>query len=382
MDRDLNKVIIIGTDHHNVLGTVRCFGVNGIKPYGIIVKNDDSPLWVTKSRYWRQTIVIGDDSEIYDALVKNFGNETKKPVVICCSDGAMCFIDRNLNRLRDRFILPSLNGEQGAITRLMNKESQQEFLEQQGIHMLESRIIDLTAESSCHDLDYPVILKPVASIEGDKKDIAICADREEFKAACARLIELDYQRVLEQHYVSELTEYLVTGSVGPGNVSFSICRNIRQWPNNTGSGSYSQLIKDGQMFPFAVSVLRRLQSLGFRGPIDIELFEIDNAFYVNEINWRSSGRVFVNLADKRYSTLYYYLDILCMERPVDRRSEKPFFVMNEGADIRNALISRTVPVAAWLFQFLTAKSYALWYWRDLRPTFARYWYYFKKFMTG
>lgn len=33
----MNKVILIGGSHHNGLGLVRSFGVNGIRPYGIIV---------------------------------------------------------------------------------------------------------------------------------------------------------------------------------------------------------------------------------------------------------------------------------------------------------------------------------------------------------
>lgn len=37
MDIPKNKVILIGGNHHNGLGLVRCFGINKIFPYGIIV---------------------------------------------------------------------------------------------------------------------------------------------------------------------------------------------------------------------------------------------------------------------------------------------------------------------------------------------------------
>ncbi len=382
MDRDLNKVIIIGTDHHNVLGTVRCFGVNGIKPYGIIVKNDDSPLWVTKSRYWRQTIVIGDDSEIYDALVKNFGNEMKKPVVICCSDGAMCFIDRNLDRLKDRFILPSLNGEQGAITRLMNKETQQEFLEQQGIHMLESRIIDLTAESSCHDLDYPVILKPVASVEGDKKDIVICDSEESALRDLAEFGRLGYKRILCQHYLRNVEEYLLTGAVSKRTVSYVICKIIRQWPVKTGSGSYSVFSHDETTLCYIDSVMKQLQKLGFSGTIDIEFFKTDEGYCINEINWRTSGFNHVSLFTKEYSSYYYYLSVTDQDFRHDDHFVKNGFIMNEGADLRNALIAKNVSILTWFAQLFTVKTFAFWFWKDLRPAFSRYLYYFRKYVSG
>ena len=31
----MNKVILIGGNHHNILGTARCFGINGFHPYGL-----------------------------------------------------------------------------------------------------------------------------------------------------------------------------------------------------------------------------------------------------------------------------------------------------------------------------------------------------------
>ena len=33
----MNKVIIIGGDHYNALGLARVFGVNGVKPYGLLI---------------------------------------------------------------------------------------------------------------------------------------------------------------------------------------------------------------------------------------------------------------------------------------------------------------------------------------------------------
>ena len=380
MNDELNKVIIIGTDHHNVLGTVRCFGVNNINPYGIIVKNDDSPLWVIKSRYWAKTWVTDSDKNIYDILIANFSNEKKKPVVICCSDGAMSYVDSNLDKLSEKFILPSLNREQGAITRLMNKEIQSEFLYQNGIKTLESKIINLADNLNENTFEYPIILKPVASIEGDKKDITICHNYNELKKAFNELISAGYERVLVQPYVSKITEYHLTGSVSGHSISFTASKNIRQWPTKTGSGSYSCFVNSGQILDFSEKVLQKLQTVGFSGPIDIELFEINQQFYVNEINWRSSGRVYVNLYNRIYSTYYYYLDVSGID--YNKYSKKKTgYAINETADIRNAIFSKNVSFPKWIIQLFRSKCYALWFSNDLKPTLSRYKYYIKKFMS-
>lgn len=56
MAEEINRpaVIIIGGNHHNPLGVVRSFGVNGIRPYGIIVTGQNKSSFVTKSRYWKK----------------------------------------------------------------------------------------------------------------------------------------------------------------------------------------------------------------------------------------------------------------------------------------------------------------------------------------
>ena len=380
---ELNKVIIIGTDHHNVLGTVRCFGVNGIKPYGIIVKNDDSPVWVTKSKYWQRTWEIKKESRIKDILANSFSNEKNKPVIICCSDSAMNYIDLNYDWLKQSFILPNLNNKQGAITRLMNKELQSEFLKRHNIRVIESLIVDPSIKCFSLEFSYPIILKPVMSVEGDKKDISICNSFDEFNQALIHYKEKDYQRILIQPFLSHKTEYLLTGAVSNKNISFSVCKNIRQWPDTTGSGSYSQLVNQGDILDFSYETLKILQIAGFSGPIDIEIFESQNEFIINEINWRSSGRNYVNLSNKVYSSYYYYLDVIDAnnEMPALYYNINQSFVINEGADIRNVFISKKVSLISWVFQLFRSKSYSLWFWKDMKPAFIRYRYYIKKFFS-
>lgn len=378
MKKDMNKVIIIGPDHHNTLGTVRCFGVNHIKPYGIIVKADDSPLFVTKSKYWEKTWVINDDEKIYDILIENFSNERLKPVVISCSDGSMRFIDMHLKKIEHKFIVPSLNHKQGAITELMDKEKQAVFLKENRIFTFGSQIFDLSNNCNSSEVTFPVILKPIVSAEGDKSDIAICYNEIDYSNKITDFRQSGYQRVLIQHYYTGLTEYLLTGMVTEKGKVFSVYKNIRQWPLKTGSGCYSSIVTDSDCNSFASDLLETLQLVGFSGPIDIEFFNDGTAFFVNEINWRVSGRNYVSFFDKKFSTLFYYFDIIGVANRPETKNIIKGYAINEASDIRSALLSKKVPLFKWIGQLITADSYALWFWRDLKPTFSRYKYYLKK----
>lgn len=110
----MNKIILIGGNHHNGLGLVRSFGVNGIKPLGIIIGNNKKNSFVTKSRYWEKTWVFSSEKEAISFLLGNFKQEIEKPVIIPWSDSAAAEIDNNLDALMPFFIVPSLGGIQGA----------------------------------------------------------------------------------------------------------------------------------------------------------------------------------------------------------------------------------------------------------------------------
>jgi predicted ATP-grasp superfamily ATP-dependent carboligase len=78
---NLNDVVLIGGNHHNGLGLVRSFGINGIKAYGIIVGEDAEMSFCRKSKYWKQTWAVKTEEEALVLLKKEFSNKKLKPVV-------------------------------------------------------------------------------------------------------------------------------------------------------------------------------------------------------------------------------------------------------------------------------------------------------------
>lgn len=95
-----NKVILVGGNHHNILGLVRSFGINGIRPYGVVIGKDAKNGFVRKSKYWAKTWAIESDEGLVDFLLEHFSEDKDRPVVICCSDTCAKIIDLEYDRLK------------------------------------------------------------------------------------------------------------------------------------------------------------------------------------------------------------------------------------------------------------------------------------------
>lgn len=374
----INKIVLMGGNHHNGLGLVRTLGINGIRPYGIIIGSDSKKGFLHYSKYWEKTWSVTSEQEAIEILKKEFKNEEKKTVVVPWSDDMAEIIDKNLDELSKYFILPTMSNKQGAIAELMDKQKQVEFARTYGFAMLESQILENLEGNESIYIEYPRILKPVTSVEGEKLDIVICDNEEEYKKALEKLKTIGYKRILVQHYLPERKEYVLTGAITNEIKSFSIVSNIRQWPIKMGCGSYSKIEKDDKIIRFANQVLKLLQSQGFNGLIDIEIFEDeDGNFYVNEFNWRSGGRNFVSLYTEVHSVYQYYCSVV--GEPVKGKmiNQKMGFSMNEATDLRHVVYGQ-LSLLEWLKCIKNTNNFALWYVKDLKPVFVQYFYLLKK----
>ena len=369
----LNKVIIVGSNHHNMLGMVRSFGQHGIKPYGIMVRTARS--FVGKSKYLEKTIEINTLDEIVETLINSFGNETRKPVVIPVFDEEAEVLDQNYDLLSKKFILPSIREKQGAIVDFMDKQKQYEFAKSQNIRMLPSSIIDLPFDDRIKiSIDPPYILKPVASIEGKKLDIKICLTRGELNDAIEKFISLGYSRVLIQHYLVNRKEYCVTGAISPsGGISFSVIEQLRRWPNGFGPGSFSAIIVNQAINEETRYLMRKAAEIGYRGPIDIEFFEDEKGiYYLNEINWRSSGRNFISKFTGVHSTYEYYLECIGKEKLVEHVNDREGYTMNEKTDIHHVISSKDLSLLQWIHDIKRTDSFSIWDKSDIKPAFIEY----------
>ena len=99
-----NDVIIIGGNHHNMLGVIRMLGEEGIHP-SLIVTNQNRYAYVTKSKYVKDYDVIAEnETEMREILLKKYASSEEKPILFPTSDFAALFIDKNLNLLKNTLL--------------------------------------------------------------------------------------------------------------------------------------------------------------------------------------------------------------------------------------------------------------------------------------
>lgn len=380
MDIPKNKVILIGGNHHNGLGLARSFGVNGIKPYGVIVGEGAEHGFVRKSKYWAKTWVIKSDDEIVEFLLNAFQNEKEKPVVIPYSDGAAEEIDLNLDRLKEHFLLPSIGGQQGKIAELMDKQKQVEFAQTYGIPMAKSCVVDLNDIRLPEDMIYPCIVKPVVSAEGEKSDIRKCDTETQTVAYLQELREKGYHRFLVQEYLIYDTEYLMVGSISRQNQCWFNSKKIRVWPVVGGSSSCLQVTSENNVQKFFDEVRNAFGRVGYDGIFDVEALRVGEKIYLNEINWRNSGTIYSVFGSKVYYPVNWYYwktENQSPENFIRTCLDDTVYTMDESLDLRHVACGN-ITLRQWLNDKKKARAFAIWDATDLKPTMVQYFHLLKE----
>lgn len=375
-----NKVILIGGNHHNGLGLARSFGVNGIKPYGVIIGEGAEHGFVRKSKYWVKTWVIKSDDEIVEFLLSTFQNEKEKPVVIPYSDGAAEEIDLNLDRLKEYFLLPSIGGQQGKIAELMDKQKQVEFAQTYGIPMAKSCVVDLSDIRLPEDMIYPCIVKPVVSAEGEKSDIRKCDTETQTVAYLQELRKKGYHRFLVQEYLIYDTEYLMVGSISGQNQCWFNSKKIRVWPVVGGSSSCLQVTSENNVQEFFDEVRNAFGQVGYDGIFDVEALRVGEKIYLNEINWRNSGTIYSVFGSKVYYPVNWYYwktENQSPENFIRTCLDDTVYTMDESLDLRHVACGN-ITLRQWLNDKKKARAFAIWDATDLKPTMVQYFHLLKE----
>mgnify|MGYP001260708973 len=310
----MRKMIIIGSSNNfNELGLVRSFGVNGIKPYGIIICNKKQWKhdWLHQSKYWAKCYRVDSGKEAIDFLIEQFSEEKEKPCVTTPVDYIVQMLDEKFEVLYSKFILQNINNKEGEITYYSNKLRQTELTRRLGFNSLASEIIILNEFDENKQLDFPIILKPAACGEGSKDDIVICKNMSEMVTAIDLLKKKNYRRILCQKYLENRTEIIAYGAVSKNFelVSYTVLKNIRQWPESYGVGSYGALVLDQHIQEFVDKFYHAIMQFGYDGSLDTDIF-MDNDtgnMYVSEYNWRPGGRNYTSLGTEVYSIVLWYL---------------------------------------------------------------------------
>ena len=362
-----NKVILLARDTLNLLGVVRGFGVCGIQPIGILIQAKTN--FCDKSRFWGKIHRVLDRDEALETLTRLYSGEKKKPIVLPIDDTLMQMLDQKYEELSRDFILASFNHESGKLNFLADKMNQVALAHEMGYNMLPSKVIHPDDAENVAD-GYPIMLKPAESSKGGKT-FFICHNEKEYLEAMETSRRCHIENVILQPYLANRTEYVCFGAVCPEKdmVSYTLIRNIRQNPPKHGVGCYSEIVTDPAMMAFVDELFHKLMQNGYDGPVDVEFFYDNDAgvFYINEFNWRTSGRNFVALYTKVYSNYWWYCCKCGRDFSRDNLvNHKNGYTIKLIHDVHNVLHHR-VGWLKWLRQWWTAESHSALFCSDLMP---------------
>ena len=370
----MRKMIIIGSSNNfNELGLVRSFGVNGIKPYGIIICNKKQWKhdWLHQSKYWAKCYRVDSGKEAIDFLIEQFSEEKEKPCVTTPVDYIVQMLDEKFEVLYSKFILQNINNKEGEITYYSNKLRQTELTRRLGFNSLASEIMILNEFDENKQLDFPIILKPAACGEGSKDDIVICKNMSEMVTAIDLLKKKNYRRILCQKYLENRTEIIAYGAVSKNFelVSYTVLKNIRQWPESYGVGSYGALVLDQHIQEFVDKFYHAIMQFGYDGSLDTDIF-MDNDtgnMYVSEYNWRPGGRNYTSLGTEVYSIVLWYL--LYNNIDISKYkiiNKKGGYTMNDSTDF-NHVINGKITLKQWKKEFKESIAHGLIFKEDIIP---------------
>ena len=288
-----NEIIIIGGNHHNLLGMVRSFGERNFK-CNVIITNDNRYAYVKRSKYINKCFVVHEDEkEIMTCLDKFSGNQNK-PIIFPTSDFSEAIIDKNFNAIKSSFILPSINNKQGQILKFMNKFNQFELAKKNDIKMAKSKIIELNDSNIKIQTTYPCIIKPLESIDGQKSDITICYNNSQLKECFEKLRKCNYKKLLIQDYINYDYELTLMGCSYNKRVYIpGAVKKFRRYPTDRGSVSFGEVIPYNYFSKKIINIEKLLIELNYNGLFDIEIFVRGSDVFLNEINFRNSGNSYV-----------------------------------------------------------------------------------------
>ena len=343
-----NEVIIIGGNHHNMLGVIRAFGEKG-KLVNIIITSKHKYCYIKKSKYVKNCdIVLENEKEILEVLEQKYKNDKNKPVLIPTSDFCALIIDKNKNKLEKNFIVPNIDNKENLIVEYMDKYKQYEFIKECGIKIAKSWELKITEALIPEDVIFPCIIKPLVSAYAAKSDITICQNKQELEKAIDKYKSLKYEEAILQEYIEFDQEYGLIGCCHDRKVILpGIIKKERIFPKGRGNVSFGKIDKFEDSKINFKPIINLLKKMNYSGMFDIEVFIKDKNFYLNEINFRNSGNSYLYTYENVYIVYLWYL--MASNNSISNEKikiDKSFFFTDEMLELKQ-LKSKNINIKQW-----------------------------------
>lgn len=325
------RVIVVGRTYASNLCLARSFGKAGYDVEVLCVYQELSifrcllgiPNPDAYSKYIKAYHICWTHDQslpLVDKLRK-LADPNRKMLLIPADDLVASIVDEYYDELKELYVIPNVDGCQGSIGRLMNKETQTDLAIAAGLPVLNSCVI-----RSCHrqfeipeTVKYPCFIKPNISKNGSKTKMQRCNDRDELYNALADLAkQRDFEMKVED-FVDIRREYSILGLstkdvvIGPGLFGADFGGHGGQ----RGIAMSGEVLPRSQQGELIDDVCRFIKSLNYEGLFDVDLIEtMDGKVYFVELNLRYGGSGY-SIVESGVNLPGMFADYMLMNKPVD-----------------------------------------------------------------
>ena len=277
-------VIIWGNDNYHVSGLLR-----QLSPYVsnvVFLVNNRKYHCATISKYCKHYQVVSGINAGLEYLL-DFGKSlNEKAFIITTSDLLAAAIDQNSKLLSPYYYLCTTK-EQGALTKVLNKNYQCEIAEQAGIHVPESK--EFYWNSSIEGITYPCLIKPSFKVVGVHHPFKTMVCRTPDELICAQN-SLDKQGTYTlQQLINKEKDILVYGCrLEDGSIIYAGSFIKYRWANN-GDGSFGTISPDVPECINKEHLNSFMNKIEYYGLFSAEFGFENNAAWFYEFNLRNDG---------------------------------------------------------------------------------------------
>ena len=289
-------VVVIGRNYSTSLGVIRAVGFAGY--YVDVVKHGKSRFTTPelKSKFVKNHF-SASESTIIEVLINEIAEKNHKKVIIPADDLTVTILDNNADRLLEYFIIPQLNGKNGAFMQAMDKGIQKEIAIRCGLPVTKGWTVDIDGKGAYaipKNMCYPCYTKPQISIGSPKTYIRKCNNEKELRMLLDKVAKEGANVILVEEYLEIDKEYDVPGLSCEGKTLLpAFIEKIK-----IGEGAHKGVTAIGKIIDAAnwaeTSHLLKeyISQFGLTGLFDIELIESKGTIYFNELNLRNSAASF------------------------------------------------------------------------------------------
>ena len=289
----MNKVLIVGSDHHNTLGIIESLAQRGIKPYVIVYTHDKKP-YLRYSKNYTRLWVCDSEMKIISCMLDNFCDDQNKAIVISSADEVSVFLDKHFEQLINHFYLP-ISSRYGQLEDIMSKQFMADLAQNVGLTV--PRTWMTTDKTIPADIEYPCITKAVSSIAGAKDNTAICQDETDLKHFLNDMPHCN--TIIIQKFIEKEFEFQLLGcSFNDGNEIVISGRTNIDRPNGIENTFFLSFDKCESELDELISKAKLfIKETKYNGPFSVEFLKgKDGVNYFTEMNFRNDGNAYCQTA--------------------------------------------------------------------------------------